>query len=216
MAKRKKKKAASNQPLRDLYQLGRIVLHVDLSSAKLGQGVRNWGAYEQVHQKTGLSRTGMEKARLFANYYSPDELDWLCHLGSNKGKPLTKSHVMCLLNVPERRKRTSFAKRAAAQGWSVQQLGAEIRKTLPRRSRGGRQPPRPRTVDDALVAIERASKRWRRLYRVLNRSDRDNDSPGVSWEDLPRAVRTSLNKVDAELRLLERTVQRKIDTKLKK
>lgn len=211
MAKRKKK--AANPHLREFYRLGLRVRQADQKSTKRGDGKNNWGVFKQMHEKTGVSRTETEKARKFVDYYTPKELDWLCELGSDEGSPLKKSHIMGLLNIPDKRKRRTLANRAAKESWSVKRLAAEIRKSLPRRSAGGRRPPRPKTVDDALVEIERATEKWLRLYEVLQVPDDRDDVGGVSVRDLPATVRSALKKVSTELDSLHSKVRRKIDAR---
>ena len=140
--------------LRDFHRLGKEILQSDRRSPRRGREIRAWGSLENVRKKTRRGLSELAEARRFARLYNADKLRWICSLGRNAGKPLTKSHMIRLLRVADGRKRKGLAMRCAREAWSVQQLTHEIWKICPRRNYGGRKVSPPQSLDEALMVAE--------------------------------------------------------------
>ena len=85
-------------------------------------------------------------------------------------------------------------------------MGEEITAIQGSRSSGGRRPRGPDSVDDALAQIVKMCERWRRWYAGFERAE--DETAGVSLENLPKPVRERMGGVTAEVKKLEREAQR--------
>jgi hypothetical protein len=214
MAKSKKverKKASksamdANQALCDYYQFGCDVI-------KMEKDKKAPDFLEHFHSIEGKTHNDIYKARSFAMLCQNDELDleWLCKLGSKRGKRLSRCHIHRLVHAPEG-ERKKLAEKTAKEGWSVQRLTDEIRKMQPEHRRKGRRPPRPASVLDAMVTVEKMVRRFSRLKDALQdpveKSKKGADV--VSLNKLPKSVREPLKQVFVELENLQNLLDKEI------
>lgn len=178
--------------LLEFHALGKRVLKVYEASQPLADGQRRRGVAQWFNTKLGLQRDQVDKARQFAAMYSDEEVNVLCNLASKDGgRTITKSHVIRLMSVRNKRQRSQLAKQVVREQWTVQQLGAEITRQG-KSSRGGRRPKRPATVGEALEQVQRMAQRWERWVEMM--SDQD-DASNVGIGDLPVSVARALAKM---------------------
>lgn len=180
--------------LREFHALGKRVLEVYEASQPLADGKRRRGVAQVFNHRLGLLRDHVEKARQFAAMYNDEEVNTLCNLASRDGgRPITKSHVIRLMSVRNKRQRTQLAKQVVREQWSVQRLGSEICKRG-KSSQGGRRPKRPTTVEEAMEQMQRMVRQWERWVEMM--SDQE-DVSGVGIGDLPVSVARALAKMSA-------------------
>ena len=196
---------AETKRLREFHTLGKQVLEADKGSDPLAGGKRRRGVAKQFQNKQGLKRDQVDKARQFASMYSEQELNELCSLNTeDRTKRLTKSHVIRLLAVRNKRSRMKLAKQVVQDGWSVQRLGQEITKSG-KTSQGGRRPKRPATVDEAKHQIKSMVQQWVKWMEMMDDSDGDQD---VGIEDLPKSVVRTLARMTKSAEMVKATVSR--------
>jgi hypothetical protein len=215
MAKSKKverKKASQaakkdNQDLYDFYQFGCDVLREE-------EDRKNPDFLEHFHDETGRTHNDIYKARQFAKLCQSElKLEWLCQLGVKRGRQLSRCHIHRLVHVPKG-ERKKLARKTANGSWSVQRLTDEIRKLQPKHRRKGRRPPRPASVLDALVSVEKMVRRCSRLEDALQDPEEENVE-GVSLRDLPPSVRIPLKRVFGELEGLQKSLDMRIKERQK-
>jgi hypothetical protein len=183
-------KTTPNQTLRRFHALGKRVLAASARRKRRGEGV--WGTFVSLGATTAAEKNRLQEARHFAQLYTDQQLDWLCALGGDVGKPLTKTQVTLLLRVADRKQRNSLARQCAKYGWSAKRLEDEIKRVGPRRNYGGRGPAPPSTVAQALVITDRLTASWNRWVSTLKPPKKRSTQPGVSLRDLPQPVRAKL------------------------
>ena len=154
-------------------------------------GVYSPGVSIQLAAKYGISRGLVDKARAFAVMYDEADLEELCGLRNSQGMPLVRGHVIHLLSIKDRRQRRAFQRKAIQHDWSVRQLVAEIRKRFGKSGKGGRKPPKPESLSDALQQIVRLSEPLLRWYREL---EKQAVGGGFSLTNLPKPVEQHLQK----------------------
>lgn len=208
----KRAAAAANPQLREFHQLGRHVLAADKVCAPRGRGRYNYGTFEVMHDRTGRPRSYLLCARRFAQQYpTTKDLDWICNLGRRQGRPLTRKHVFRLIVLRDDHWRNRLAQRCASEGWSSQRLALEVQRLQPKRTYGGRRPPRPRDVKEALGALELMTSRWTRWCEVL--VGVDNPRQGARFTDLPKSVRGRLRRSTEVIGELNKAVSRELQKK---
>jgi hypothetical protein len=188
---------AEAKRIREFHTLGKRILKVYGASQPLADGNRRRGVAQAFNRTLGLQRDQVDKARQFAAMYSDEEVEALCELKSaSDGKRITKSHVIRLLAIGNRRERHKLAKQVVREQWSVQRLGAEITRQG-KSSEGGRWPKRPSTVGEAMGQIQRMAQQWKRWVEMM--SDQD-DASGVGIGHLPKAAARAVAKMRAAAR----------------
>jgi len=214
MAKKTGRNRANEQPwgFRQYYRLGREV--VDASRQYRHQNGTRYarGVVLRFADERGIGYDLVHKARQFAEMYTEGEFQALCKLRRPDGTPLDWSQVQYLLRVRDKRVRNRFQRQAAREGWSSWQLLQAIRAEVPRRSQGGQRYKRAQSVAEALVQVESMTARWLRWARVYDEANGSASvSGGVSLEELPRGLRTSLKRTTAEIAQLQTKIQRVIE-----
>lgn len=119
----------SGMTLRQFHDLGHRVLRAAARRKRRGEGVH--GLLEELGATTISEKNRLQEARNFARMYDREQLDRLCELGRDVGRPLTQWHVAVLIRVADRRQRDRLAKRSAQQKWSVRRLELELRRIRP-------------------------------------------------------------------------------------
>jgi hypothetical protein len=176
--KRRRAAAAAERRLREHYELGREAL------ACFPDGeTRDPATIARLADRQGVTRDLVWKAADFARRYTPEELEKLCRLRTPARMPLSFSHVRRLLAVKDRRKRARLQTQAAREGWTQEELAAEVIAVQGRRGQGGRAPSQPKTLTAVLRQISGRSRSWLSRYDKAWSEDRIGSLVAVG-EDL--------------------------------
>jgi hypothetical protein len=202
---------AKKQPkmtVRQFHALGQRVLKASARRKRRGEGV--WGTLEELGAKTAAEKNRLQEARHFASAYSTQQLEQLCQLGRDKGRPLSRWHVVVLIRVSDRGQRDRLARRCAQEGWSVQRLETEVRRIGPRRGYGGRGPSRPKSIEETLSVTEKLADRWIRWVNVLAEEAVDAKQQGTAFSELPKKIRARLFAITREAELLAAEIEQQL------
>jgi hypothetical protein len=199
-----------NESLLAFYRLGTFVLETDPASVHPTTGRRAKGSFERIQKTKRRGRNELAKARRFAQLYNSAKLKWICSLGQQNGRPLTKSHVCRLVVVSNAQKRDRLARKCARHEWSVLRLEFEIQRIQPRRAYGGRQLKRPQSAVDALAETQRQITRWIRWAEVTESASGDRT---VATGMLPRELQRLQLAVTTKMKMLQRGIQRHLSQK---
>jgi hypothetical protein len=119
----------ASQRLPAYHAIGRLVLELVPDKPKYGDRL-----FEQLAEATGRGTPWLLATQRFARRYTKRELGQLSkHAGS-----LHWGHLVLLLGVQNKKTRLNWQERAAKHGWSPVALREQIRKTTPKRNKGGR------------------------------------------------------------------------------
>jgi hypothetical protein len=236
MAKRKPESRRPRQPLatapdkaqerlatlRRYYELGRR------ASGKAADG----SAKEPEPLKVLAAEAGVKyadtirKALRFATTYSQAELEELLALRDPDGEPLPWYFVRILLQVRDKSVRAELQRRAAAEGWSRQDLWDEInarRGGIRRTSKGGRKFALPRNPQQALRRLVERCESWLRFYENMGgegglayqaRSASEASRSSAGLRELVGQARSRLREVEEATRKVGDVLQ-KLESKLK-
>lgn len=80
------------------------------------------GAIKLLAKALEASEDGLYKARSFFKNYTDEEYEALVNLRTSVGDALTWSHVIQLLSISDRGKRTRLQEQAAKQSWTSEEL----------------------------------------------------------------------------------------------
>ncbi len=94
--------------------------------------------------------------------YSEEEMEGLYAMFRKAGRALTVTHLLRLISVKNRKKRSLLTKRALQFKWSTDKLRREVLIILGRRNPGGRYPQVPPTKKAAIQSVEEGLRTWRR------------------------------------------------------
>ena len=113
--------------LREFYQAGVKILEASGGPDALEPDRKNfWGVNEDLREELKMSLNYITRARQLVRLYPTlKDLNWLCNLGQQKGKPLTKSHAMVLVGIADPKLRKRLAVQATRDGWSERRLRSE-------------------------------------------------------------------------------------------
>jgi hypothetical protein len=157
----------------------------------------------------GMNEDVYRKARQFADPergYTAEELEILFKDFQRHRSCLTRTHILRLMAVPEKRFRRTMVNRALKEGWSVHRLQAEIVGRYGRRRAGGRRPRIATEPRQLLVQLDMFCHRWNRWCEVLD------CSPGRAGEAgsarLPEDVQARVREVSRAVRRLEAELRR--------
>ena len=189
-------KKKSTKSIREFHALGKSVLKATVQRERRRAGV--WGLFDEFGAETAAEKNRLQEARHFARLYDSQQLAWLCGLGRDVGRPLSRSHVLVLVRLADRRQRDRLALKCAKEAWSVRKLELEVRRIGPRRRYGGRSPSRPESVEKSLIVTEQIADRWIRWVRVLTSTEEDPKHHGANWDELPKPIRTRLTAISEE------------------
>lgn len=118
-----------------------------------------------TYVKSGMSRAKLYKARVFAQRFTPQDLERLCARQLPDGRRLGIGHVCELLQVADSQQRRELEQRAAEEGWSSRRLrtarllavGGRVT-----RSKAGRRPHLPSNPAALLQQIRERTDQWLR------------------------------------------------------
>ena len=212
MAKsRRERVATAVKKIRAFYALGRKI-----PPKQRHKDAYNHGVIRREAERRGVNEDTVRKARQFADPaegYTPQELEELCGVvervqpEQDDGLAIFgKTHVIRLLSVRPRRKRTGLQKQAIEGGWSTAELEAEIARRFGTRREGGRRRRVPAAPADLLVQLEGMCETWGRWQAAVAREPEDGAAARASVRDLPADVRTRLVDVGRRLGRLHRAV----------
>jgi hypothetical protein len=190
-------KKDSTKALRRFHDSGKRAIEKREERENQDEGVH--GTLASLGAKTTPAKNRLMEARRFSALYDDRQLDELCALGQKTGRPLTRSHVLQLIRVADRRQRKALARQCAEESWSVQRLELEVRRLVGRRTYGGRSHEPPQSIDEALVVTERMAASWIRWFDVLSAAETKPKKTSITIGHLPRPIRTSLKKIEKEL-----------------
>jgi hypothetical protein len=196
-------KKKPNRALRRFHARGKRVLRV------AQQRKRVWGTAAILGAKTSSQQHRLMEARRFAQLYSAPDLEVLCRLGQDNGRPITRLQVLQLIRVSDRRKRNALARKCAKNAWSVRRLQLEIDRLIPRRSFGGRSQAPPKSVEEALLVTAHmvgSLVRWVSVLSFAKRPARDR----VTVKQLPGSIRAKLRAVCQDADELWASIERQL------
>lgn len=145
----------------------------------------------------------MEKARLFAQQYSAEDLHELCRRIKSGGFPLGVQHIVRLLRLPDKQ-RPKYLDQTIRKKWSCRALGAAIQNATGRQPHAGR---RIRVLDrtDALGRLIAECYHWRRLIIAITATG-DGRKHSIA-ATLPETVQLHLEQCDRKIATLHRGLQ---------
>jgi hypothetical protein len=173
--------------VRRFYALGKRANQVAAKRQAADNGV--WGTMDRLGATTSAQKSRIIEARRFATLYTDGQLDALCSLGRTNGRSLTRSHVVQLIRIADRRDRNILARKCASESWSVRWLEMEVRRRVSGHNYGGRKHEPPQSVDEAVRVTERIAAGVARWVSVL----KESGTSRVAWNRLPRPMRHDLD-----------------------
>ena len=162
-------------------------------------------------QKRLPRKTVCKKLGTLPQRTAPSSSNSSARLGQDKGRPLTRWHVVALIRVSDRGQRDRLARRCAQEGWSVQRLETEVRRIGPRRKYGGRGPSRPKSIEETLSVTELLADRWIRWVNVLAEEAVDAKQQGSAFSELPKPIRARLFAITREVELLAAEIEQQLE-----
>lgn len=114
---------AAEEDIRARYDLGRALRAVRDGEPAAVQ------ALEAVADALGVHWTLLRRYVRVATVIPPAQLEAFVALRSQRGMPMTWSHLEHLAEIRSARMRAVFAARIAAEGWSVRALKANVRES---------------------------------------------------------------------------------------
>lgn len=152
--------------------------------------------------KQGLSVYSIYKTRVFAEAYSPSDLNRLCKLRRADGLALTFAHVNILTILP-RSERPAFERKIAEHNWTPARAHTEVKAIYHDKSRawGGRPVKLPESPEEVLHQVIESAEAWTRKHRELDRRLQSNQRrlPAALRKESARAL-DDLIKVAGQLR----------------
>ncbi len=195
-----------NRRLRQIHKLGKSSLRGD--GARIPRG-----DVDAVARKRRVSRTMLVNARRFAGQYSDEDLNDLCRNCVRHRCPLSFGHVVRLMAVP-RKRRKSMQIRMIKERWSFVRLNAELKAVYGNRMVGvGRPGRRPNSVEEALVELVNMGERWGRFQVILQESgtSKTERKNGQLWGSLSEDVRKALRKAENPIARVCSTASEQLD-----
>jgi hypothetical protein len=151
-----------------------------------------------------LNEDVYRKARQFADPergYTAEELEILFKDFTRYRSCLSRTHILRLMAIHEKRRRRTMVIRTLKEGWSVQRLQAEIVGTYGRRRAGGRRPRIANETGQLLVQLDLFCLRWRKWTEGLSRAPDRGGEPRATM--LPDDVLARVRDVSRAMRRLE-------------
>ncbi len=184
------------QKLRHYYDLGSEVLarSIGLESKDARTVTR------LVAEETGERYPEVNRAKLFAELFPPNEFVKLCDLRRSDRKPIGWGHVTALLRVKDKQQRWKLLRQAAKENWSTRELEAAAKgQATNKRDRGGGLFKLATTVEGARDDIHKRSTDWLRWHDQLEWPYEGEISVG----DLPLELRECLGQVRRAVKRLK-------------
>ena len=102
--------------------------------------------------------------------YSEEEMKSLFKMFRDGGRALTVTHLLRLITVKDRKKRSKLVEQTMKHNWSTDQLRREVLVIMGRRNPGGRHPQILTNDDAAKRSIEEGLNTWVRCveYQLAN------------------------------------------------
>ena len=152
--------------------------------------------------RKGLSIYSIYKARVFAEAYSPSDLNRLCKLRRADGLALTFAHVN-ILTILAKSERRAFEIQIATHNWTPVRAHAELkmRRSSKARHWGGRPVKLPESPEEVLHQVIESAEAWTRKHHELDRrlqSNRRSLPPALRKKSVRRL--DDLIKVAGQLR----------------
>lgn len=125
--------------------------------------------------RKGLSVFSIYKARVFAEAYSPSDLNRLCKLRRADGLALTFGHVN-ILTILSKSERPAFERKIAEHSWTPPRAHAEVKAIYHDKARdwGGRPVKLPADPKDVMHQVRESAKAWTRKHKELVRRLQSN------------------------------------------
>jgi hypothetical protein len=177
-----------------------------------------YGGVATEAERLELHPEMLRKARAFAAAYPEERLDRLFKLCRQHRYALGVSHVIRLLSVPDKRRRTALQRRVVTEAWSYAELEFAILKEQGIRSPTvGRRRRVPADGHEACLQLARLCEQWRRAALALrgpSGTDQGNKPDPVAYL-LPDAVSLQLNRAEKVLAALSKLVNGELEERLK-
>ena len=184
------------QRLQHYYDLGSEVMARSIGlESKDARTVTRLVAEEKQERYPEVNR-----AKLFAELFPPDEFVKLCDLRRSDRKPIGWGHVTALLRVKDKQQRWKLLRQAAKENWSTRELEAAAKgQATNKRDRGGGLFKLATTVEGARDDIHKRSTDWLRWHDQLEWPYEGE----ISLDDLPLELRKRLGQVKRAVQLLK-------------
>ena len=160
-------KKISKMTLRQFHAHGKRTNNLGDKRKAAGEGT--WGTLKILGAKSAARKNRLMESRRFARLCDDQELNYLCGL-RRKGWKLTRSHILQLIRVDDRRTRRSLAAACAKNSGSTRDLQLAIDRRGLHRSYGGRKQKMPESVDAELLVTNRLLSslvRWDSVVRSV-------------------------------------------------
>ena len=205
------------QKLDDFYELGQSVLKADRENCKTQESQKNkkpvysTGVIVEIADDIGMSGDYVHKARNFAATYTPGQFRKLKNRFRPDGMPLGRRHIISLMRIKDVSQREENEQSAVTEGWSINQIAAEVSKLFKQPGgSGGRKPQRAVDVDGALMQIVKMTNHWGRWYDAYVPFEDATEDEQVVLDDLPNATREQLRLVTQQIDELKAKAERSL------
>lgn len=196
------------EKIRSFHELG-----LGLPAKQRHRDIYSLKVIEGEAKRRGMNPETVRQARQFAEIYSEEEMEALCHQVMEKQadaephQPIfTRTHVVRLLSVGPKRRREALLRKAIEECWSCSRLENEISKRMGTRREGGRRPRIPNSLSDFYADLEKMCEAWRRWRAELERSPGEGRDKHVQLDDLPGRLRRPIIDVSEALAGLQQKV----------
>jgi hypothetical protein len=202
---RPKNQGEVERQLRALHAVGCVMCEYQTDRSDYGSSF-----YSEMAKLFGRSGNWLAKVKLFAEIYSPEQLERLCEMSHQLGF----SHVTHLLSVKDRRVRNSLQRRCARDGWSVRRLQLEVRRVIqPVRSGGPKYTAHGGQREYLLDLLDR-SRGWRLRFQsavlqfLNDQSDEDTSELILDVMREVRQMKATVEDVEKKLGAMRRSANR--------
>ena len=206
------------QELDNFYELGQSVLKADRENRKerkkrkkSKKPVYSTGVIVEIADDVGMSGDYVHKARNFAATYTPGQFRKLKNRCRPDGMPLGRRHIISLMRIKDVSQREEYEQLAVTEGWSINQIVAEVSKLFKQPGGSGvRKPQRAVDVDGALMQIVKMTNHWGRWYDAYVPFEDATEDEQVVLDDLPNATREQLRLVTQQIDELKTKAERSL------
>ena len=207
---RQNKVQAAITNIREFYAVGKKLPTLTSHRATYGKGIIDGEA-----ERIGMNEDTVRKARHFADPergYTREELNNLCRLiATQKDQDedcavFSKTHIIRLLSIRPRAIRTKLQRQAIKEGWSIDDLDAQISKRFGTRGDGGKRRKIPSSAVDLLAQLENMCESWRRWHTQVFGEEVKGVSEHPALDDLPEELVALLTATGKKLHLLQQRV----------
>jgi len=179
----------------DLAQLVKVVFDDVMENRGSKYGVH---AIENVCSFFGWDEGVTRNALKLVQQFTKEEIDELCNTQMTNPPPISYSHLLCLMAIPDRGQRKQLIDKAVAENWTSKQLALEVSPDLkpkkPITDRRGRPLAVPRDLDAVLAQmgsfvddfLNRAEKVWQNERHSLDAKFIDLSTDDITKERAER------------------------------